>query len=44
MALGGESDPALAAAFQDLRELRVEVAYPFLLELYSDYADERLSA
>ena len=43
MALGGESDPALAAAFQDLRELRVEVAYPFLLELYSDYADERLS-
>ena len=43
MALGGESDPALAAAFQDLRELRVEVAYPFLLELYSDYAGERLS-
>ena len=43
MALGGESDPALATAFQDLRELRVEVAYPFLLELYSDYADERLS-
>ena len=43
MALGGESDPALAMAFQDLRELRVDVAYPFLLELYSDYADERLS-
>jgi uncharacterized protein with ParB-like and HNH nuclease domain len=41
MALGGESDPALAMAFQDLRELRVDVAYPFLLELYSDYADER---
>jgi uncharacterized protein with ParB-like and HNH nuclease domain/predicted transport protein len=43
MALGGESDPALTLAFQDLRELRVDVAYPFLLELYSDYADERLS-
>jgi uncharacterized protein with ParB-like and HNH nuclease domain/predicted transport protein len=43
MALGGESDPALAMAFQDIRELRVDVAYPFLLELYSDYADERLS-
>jgi predicted transport protein len=28
----------LAAAFQDLRELKVDVAYPFLLELYSDYA------
>ena len=43
MALGGESDSELAMAFQDLRELRVDVAYPFLLELYSDYADERLS-
>ncbi len=37
MALGKESDKALAEAFQDLRELRVEVAYPFLLELYADY-------
>ena len=42
MALGGESDPALAMAFQDLRELRVDVAYPFLLELYDDYAGDRL--
>jgi uncharacterized protein with ParB-like and HNH nuclease domain/predicted transport protein len=42
MALGGESDTSLAMAFQDLRELRVDVAYPFLLELYRDYADERL--
>jgi uncharacterized protein with ParB-like and HNH nuclease domain len=31
MALGGESDPELAMAFLDLRELRVDVAYPFLL-------------
>jgi predicted transport protein len=37
MALGKEPDRALAEAFQDLRELRVEVAYPFLLELYHDY-------
>lgn len=38
MALGQESDNALKLAFHDLRELKVEVAYPFLLELYHDYA------
>jgi predicted transport protein len=38
MALGKETDKALAEAFQDLRELKVDVAYPFLLELYHDYA------
>lgn len=37
MALGAESDPELKLAFHDLRELKVEVAYPFLLELYHDY-------
>jgi uncharacterized protein with ParB-like and HNH nuclease domain len=37
MALGREADPALDAAFHDLRELKVDVAYPFLLELYRDY-------
>jgi len=37
MALGKETDKALAEAFSDLRELRVDVAYPFLLELYEDY-------
>jgi predicted transport protein len=37
MALGKETDKDLAAAFQDLRELKVDVAYPFLLELYHDY-------
>ncbi len=37
MALGKEEDKDLAVAFQDLRELRVDVAYPFLLELYADY-------
>lgn len=39
MALGAESDPVLKLAFHDLRELRVDVAYPFLLELYHDYVD-----
>ena len=37
MALGKETDKDLAEAFRDLRELRVDVAYPFLLELYHDY-------
>jgi uncharacterized protein with ParB-like and HNH nuclease domain len=38
MALGKEPDADLAVAFRDLRELKVEVAFPFLLELYQDYA------
>jgi predicted transport protein len=38
MALGSEADPDLKRAFHDLRELKVDVAYPFLLELYHDYA------
>ncbi|AKB57811.1 GmrSD restriction endonuclease domain-containing protein [Methanosarcina barkeri] len=43
MALGKETDPDLKLAFHDLRELRVDVAYPFLLELYHDYATGMLS-
>lgn len=37
MALGKEADADLKAAFHDLRELRVDVAYPLLLELYADF-------
>ena len=37
MALGVEQDSDLKLAFQDIRELKVDVAYPFLLELYHDY-------
>jgi uncharacterized protein with ParB-like and HNH nuclease domain/predicted transport protein len=44
LALGREQDPVLARAFHDLRELKVDVAYPFLLELYQDYATGTLSA
>lgn len=36
MALGKEKRPRLREVFQDLRELKVEVAYPFLLEVYAD--------
>ena len=43
MALGREKDPTLALAFHDLRELKVDVAYPFLLELYHDYATHTLT-
>ncbi|KAF5049488.1 hypothetical protein DSECCO2_439270 [anaerobic digester metagenome] len=43
MALGAETDRDLANVFHDLRELRVDVAYPFLLELYHDYATGVLS-
>lgn len=43
MALGAETDPELKLAFQDLRELKVDVAYPFLLELYADYSSGILS-
>jgi uncharacterized protein with ParB-like and HNH nuclease domain len=38
MALDDETEAALKVTFSDLRELKVEVAYPFLLELYRDYA------
>ena len=42
MALGKEADTKLAEAFRDLRELKVDVAYPFLLELYDDFANGKL--
>lgn len=38
MALGAETDPELKLALHDLRELKVDVAYPLLLELYHDYS------
>lgn len=43
MALGAEPDADLKTAFHDLRELKVDVAYPFLLELYRDYSTQVLS-
>ena len=43
MALEAEPDDELKLALHDLRELKVDVAYPFLLELYCDYATGVLS-
>lgn len=42
MALGQEPDKDLGQAFHDLRELKVDVAFPFLLELYHTYTEGRL--
>lgn len=43
MALGQEGDKELTQVFHDLRELKVDVSYPFLLELYEDYDSGLLS-
>jgi uncharacterized protein with ParB-like and HNH nuclease domain/predicted transport protein len=43
MALGIETNAALKQAFHDLRELKVDVAYPFLLDVYHDYKQELLT-
>ncbi len=43
MALGTETDAGLKQAFHDLRELKVDVAYPFLLDVYHDYKQGRLN-
>ena len=37
MALIKEKESELQSAFRDIRELKVDVAYPFMLELYDDY-------
>lgn len=44
MALGAERNPSLKIAFSDLRELKVDVAYPFLLDVYHDYHLNLLSS
>jgi len=43
VALGQEPDPQLRDALQDLRELKVNVVTPLLLELYGDYETGLLS-
>lgn len=40
MVLLRETDPELRKCFTDLKELRAEVSYPFLLEVYDDYNQE----
>lgn len=43
IALGKEKDRELAATFKDIRELRADVCYPLLMEVYKDYAIELIT-
>lgn len=43
MALDREHDKALAEALRDINALKVDVAYPFFLDLYQDYHNGLLS-
>ena len=42
MALEKETDPEIKTAIHDINELKVDVAYPFLLEAYDDYENKRI--
>lgn len=42
MALEREPDKELQQAFTDINTLKVDVAYPFLLEAYDDYVEQRI--
>lgn len=43
MALEKEEDTDLREAFREINTLKVDVAYPFLLEVYDDYSQQRLN-
>ncbi|MCU7882747.1 MAG: DUF262 and DUF1524 domain-containing protein [Candidatus Thiodiazotropha sp. (ex Lucinoma annulata)] len=43
IALGKEKDKDLAEAFHDIRELRADVCYPMLMEVYQDFRQEQIS-
>jgi predicted transport protein len=43
MVLSLEKDPELKSCFEDIKTLEVNVVYPFLLEVYHDYEQQKLS-
>lgn len=43
LAFQTEEDKEINQALQDINTLRVDVSYPFLLEVYDDYENQRLS-
>lgn len=43
MAFSHERESTIKQAMQDINTLKVDVAYPFLLEVYDDYINKRLS-
>ena len=40
---GAEKDPKVKAALADINTLKVEVAYPFLLDVLDDHAEGKIS-
>ena len=42
IALDKEQDNQIKAVFSDINTLKVDVSYPFLLQLYEDYKQERI--
>lgn len=43
IAIGTEKDKALTEAFHDIRELRADVCYPMLMEVYQDFRLEQIT-
>ena len=43
IALDKESDHPVKEAFLDINELKVDVSYPFLLNVYRDYVNDKIS-
>jgi len=43
MALGKEQDAKIKEVFNDINTLKVDVSYPFLLRVYEDYEQEKIS-
>ena len=43
IALLEEKDPELQECFKDIQDLRMEVTFPFLLEAYEDYKQEKIN-
>ena len=43
IALGKEKDETLANPFRDIRELRADVCYPLLMEVYDDFQQGRIN-
>jgi len=42
MSLGKETDPQLRKVFNNLNQLKVDVAYPFLLQVYEDFKESKI--
>jgi len=43
MALGKEQDGKIKEIFEDINNLKVDVSYPFLIKVYEDYEEEKIS-